>query len=496
MQTNISAEEFARFQSQLLEVRQQKYSADEARKRAERGAKQLETSLAAKSCELAEVLSTLSRVQRAGDIDSVVRENQTLRQKLISIESSFQLQTATLRGECERLQADNSVLMSSLKLAGRSSEGCPLTEDFCTQTDGNFPIPPTAATQTDPPSTNSVYCQTNLSFGDYANLKEALQAREASVTDLEMRLNEANRQLLEEKLQWGHQHDDLVDQLQERERQVQRLQEECEDIANELSTAKTRHERIQRDLRRQLAKTVRPFKGSPFAVGDGGGGVSSSTSSLVLVSSPFLQQAQTQPIATWRRRAAETDATSNNSFNLCNAVGGGSSGDGGLGGSDDVSETSSINSPPSAPTASFSEEDFRCLLNRLSEVQEENCSLHRQIKRLSAELEAKLVIIQQHLDDKLVSSTSQTSSLSTSHRLTSTTAAPASLKSSDLFSGAFIGVKSKLKLLDMVSLPGLRASNLSTSRELRGLKQLCEELMTRNIVLERALEETLRKSEL
>ncbi|VDN14146.1 unnamed protein product [Dibothriocephalus latus] len=134
-----------------------------------------------------------------------------------------------------------------------------------------------------------------------------------------------------------------------------------------------------------------------------------------------------------------------------------------------------------------------CLLNRLSEVQEENCSLHRQIKRLSGELEAKSVIIQQRLDDKIVSSTSQASALSTNQRSTSTTAAP--LKSSDLFSGALGSVKSKLKLLESVALPGSQASSLSTSRELRGLKQLCEELMTRNIVLEQALEETLRKSE-
>ncbi|KAL7053630.1 hypothetical protein AAHC03_026953 [Spirometra sp. Aus1] len=491
MQTNISAEEFARFQSQLLEIRQQKYTADEARERAERGAKQLEASLAAKSCELAEVLSTLSRVQRAGDIDSVVRENQVLRQKLVSIESSFQLQTATLRGECERLQADNAVLLSSLKLAGQSSEGHPPGEDICTQTETNFPILPTAITQTDPPSMHSASCQTTLSLGDYAHLEKALQASELSLADLEMRLNEANRQLIEEKLRWGHQHDDLTDQLQERERQVQRLQEECEDIANELATTQTRNERVQRDLRRQLARAIRSFKGSTFAVS--GGADSSSTSSLVLVNSPFLQQTQPQPAATWNRYAAETDLTSNNSFSICNTIGGGSSGGGDGGGSDEVSEASSNTSPQNAQTVAFSEEDFRCLLNRLSEVQEENCSLRRQIKRLSADLEAKSVIIQQRLGDRLASSANQISALSASHRSATTTTASASVKSSDLLSTAFGSVKSKLKLLEAVSLPNSQASSLS-SRELRGLKQLCEELMTRNIVLEQALEETLRKS--
>ncbi|BHF81962.1 regulation of modification of synaptic structure [Sparganum proliferum] len=494
MQTNISAEEFARFQSQLLEIRQQKYTADEARERAERGAKQLEASLAAKSCELAEVLSTLSRVQRAGDIDSVVRENQILRQKLVSIESSFQLQNATLRGECERLQADNAVLLSSLKLARQSFEGHPPAEDMCTQTEANFPILPTVITQTDPPSMHSASCQTKLSFGDYVHLEEALQASEVSLADLEMRLNEANRQLIEEKLQWGHQHDDLTDQLQERERQVQHLQEQCEDIANELATTQTRNERVQRDLRRQLARAIRCFKGSTFAVSGGGGGAdSSSTSSLVLVNSPFMQQTQPQPVATWNRCAAETDLTSNNSFSICNTIGGGSSGVGDGGGSDEVSETSSNTSPQNAQTVAFSEEDFRCLLNRLSEVQEENCSLRRQIKRLSADLEAKSLIIQQRLGDRLASSTNQISALSAGHRSATTTTASASVKSSDLLSNAFVSVKSKLKLLEAVSLPGSQANSLS-SRELRGLKQLCEELMTRNIVLEQALEETLRKS--
>uniref|UniRef100_A0A5K3ER34 GRIP domain-containing protein n=1 Tax=Mesocestoides corti TaxID=53468 RepID=A0A5K3ER34_MESCO len=438
MQTQISAEEFARFQSQLLELRQQKYAADESRIRADRRADDLEKTLALQSGEIAELRSSLSRIQRAGDIDALFKENQSLRHRLINIESSFQLQTSTLRAECERLQADNSVLLSTLKTAGlNQTTATSSAHDEGTQT---IPIIQTVkASQTLKSGQTSSQVQTDLLSADIENVENRLNE-----------LSEADTLLANERLASGR----LVKELLERELDVERLERDCEALRSELVVMEKRSDRVQKDLKRQLASAVRAAKQAT---------ATPSLSSLVYVQKP----------------PQKCDTISVESFSLCGGVNGVQV----MGNDGDMSETSS--SSPIPQQTLFSEDDLKGLLNRLSEVQEENCNLRHKVKRLEADLDAKSTIIQQRLTDKAIpyppvqtnADSSKATPVTNPHSLIPRLA-------SDVLST----VKSKLKQLEAVTMEMSSPTTAVSSVELLGLKRLCEELMTRNISLERALE--------
>nr|AAW26865.1 SJCHGC05620 protein [Schistosoma japonicum] len=99
MVTSISAEEFQRFQSQLLDLREAQITANDARLRAEKRVKQLEEELLYTQTALTEAQTNLDRSY----VEELKQENKLLRDKLLSTESSFQLQSSTLRAECHRL---------------------------------------------------------------------------------------------------------------------------------------------------------------------------------------------------------------------------------------------------------------------------------------------------------------------------------------------------------------------------------------------------------
>ncbi|VDD74317.1 unnamed protein product [Mesocestoides corti] len=461
MQTQISAEEFARFQSQLLELRQQKYAADESRIRADRRADDLEKTLALQSGEIAELRSSLSRIQRAGDIDALFKENQSLRHRLINIESSFQLQTSTLRAECERLQADNSVLLSTLKTAGlNQTTATSSAHDEGTQT---IPIIQTVkASQTLKSGQTSSQVQTDLLSADIENVENRLNE-----------LSEADTLLANERLASGR----LVKELLERELDVERLERDCEALRSELVVMEKRSDRVQKDLKRQLASAVRAAKQAT---------ATPSLSSLVYVQKP----------------PQKCDTISVESFSLCGGVNGVQV----MGNDGDMSETSS--SSPIPQQTLFSEDDLKGLLNRLSEVQEENCNLRHKVKRLEADLDAKSTIIQQRLTDKAIpyppgecdfcslsNAALASDTVGIQHcvqtNADSSKATPVTNPHSlipRLASDVLSTVKSKLKQLEAVTMEMSSPTTAVSSVELLGLKRLCEELMTRNISLERALE--------
>lgn len=241
MQTQISAEEFARFQTQLLELREQKYAAEEERNRSNRLVNSLEEALAQRSVELAELQSSLSRVHRAGDIDVVLKENQTLRQRLINIESSFQFQASTLRAECERLQSENAVLLATLKTAGATNEKLAFSDrsDNFTQT---------AFQQT------SIFTQTYKAGWGCIGLQTDLTI--AHLDELNNRLEELSGVKIQ--LQ-GEQETSksLLTHLSRCEIDVERLEGECEVLKNQLAVNERRGERVQKELRRQLASALR-----------------------------------------------------------------------------------------------------------------------------------------------------------------------------------------------------------------------------------------------
>lgn len=252
MQTNISAEEFSRYQSQLLDLRQQKYEADEARVKAENIAKQIEDHLAQQSGELANIRSQLSGVQRAGDIDSVLRENHNLRQKLINIESSFQLQTTTLRAECEHLQNANQVLLSTLKVAGCVAP----SEEYATvDVSIQMETCTTVATpcQTDPPRMKlAAQNQTDITSSDLL----ALHSRIESTVEIESELAKARHSLAEEKTRVVQQHDTFTTQIDAKDAEIQKAWEENEALLNDLAMFQRRSDKVQKELRRQLASTM------------------------------------------------------------------------------------------------------------------------------------------------------------------------------------------------------------------------------------------------
>ena len=313
MQTSISAEEFARFQTQLLELRQEKYNAEANQSRAEGKIATLEAALAQQSGELAQLRSRLSRIQHVGDIETVINENHSLRQRLLNVESSFQLQSSTLRAECERLQAEN------IRLKGSSAT----TVDVSIETISSsayFPLVSTAS-QTYKRGWATALTQTDITTNMVAEwstkAKELVQLTEVL---------EAERKTSE----------NLLREVSRREIDVERLEGECEALRSELSVAQRRSERVQRELQRQLASAVRAAKRDKPS---GGGGNTPSLSSLVLVSGD-----------------QNLDGVSVDSFSLCGGYTKSTTGED----AGDTSETSSgSNNQQQASPAMFSENDLK-----------------------------------------------------------------------------------------------------------------------------------------
>ena len=258
MQTSLTAEEFARFQSQLLQLRQQKYIAEESRSRAEGKVATLENALAQQSGELAELRSRLSRIQHAGDIEAVIKENHSLRQRLLNVESSFQLQSSTLRAECERLQAENIQLKKSSAITADASVGT-ISSSF------NISLVSTAS-QTFKLGWASAITQTDITSDE--------------VTDWSAKAEELG-QVLEVLQAERKTSEELLREVSRLEIDVERLEGECEALRSELNVAQRRSERVQRELQRQLATAVRAAKRGRS---EGAGGNAPSLSSLVLVS--------------------------------------------------------------------------------------------------------------------------------------------------------------------------------------------------------------------
>ncbi|KAL5963010.1 GRIP1-associated protein 1 [Taenia solium] len=462
MQTSISAEEFARFQSQFLELRKQKYTTEEDLSRAEKKVVALENTLAQQSGELAQLQSRLSSIQHAGDIATMIKENQYLRQRLLNVESSFQLQVSTLRAECERLQAENAQLKKTCSVSS--------TVEAVVQTLSPSVIVPTTSTA----------CQTFKS--GWASAVTQTEATSAEVAEWFAKATEM-AELLEALESERRNSEGLLKEVSRRELDVERLEGECEALRSELNVAERRGERVQRELQRQLASAVRAAKRAAS-------GNAPSLSSLVVV--PSTDQ--------------NLDGISVESFSFC----GGSQTTGNDNGEASEASSTSQTQPQQAQQpqqAFFSEEDLKArnsltscdftrpcdsdgLLARLSEVQEENCNLRHKLKHLQLEVDAKSKIIQRALSDKFSSSSLHCANSTTSETHHASAAVTPSSSASTitttpirLASDMISTLRSKLKSLEMSS-----STAVMNSTELKGLKRLCEELMTRNISLEQALE--------
>ncbi|EUB61771.1 GRIP1-associated protein [Echinococcus granulosus] len=496
MQTSISAEEFARFQSQFLELRKQKYTTEEDLSRAEKKVIALENTLAQQSGELAQLQSRLSSIQRAGDIATVVKENQHLRQRLLNAESSFHLQISTLRAECERLQAENAQLEETYSVSS--------TTDAVVQT----PSPSVTV------STISIACQTFKS--GWASAVTQTEATSAEVAEWFAKAKKVS-ELLDSLESERRTSEGLLKEVSRRELDVERLEGECEALRSELNVAQRRGERVQRELQRQLASALRTAKRAAS-------GNALSLSSLVVI--PSTDQ--------------NLDGISVESFSFS---GGSQTAGNDNGEAPDASSTSQTQHQQARhlQQALFSEEDLKArtsrtcgflflpdpgrhvcvtcgldtvydscgcikfvgihglggLLTRLSEVQEENCNLRHKLKHLQLEVDAKSKIIQRTLNNKFNSSSPShcaNSTVSESHHASisvssSSSASAITTTPIRLASDLLSTLRSKLKSLELSS-----STAALNSTELKGLKRLCEELMTRNISLEQALEAAIAGS--
>ncbi|VDP79429.1 unnamed protein product, partial [Schistosoma curassoni] len=88
---------FQRFQSQLLDLREAQITANDAKLRAEKRIKQLEEELIYTQSALTNAQTTFS--DHNSLFEELKQENKLLRDKLFNTESSFQLQSSTLRAE-------------------------------------------------------------------------------------------------------------------------------------------------------------------------------------------------------------------------------------------------------------------------------------------------------------------------------------------------------------------------------------------------------------
>lgn len=311
MQTSISTEEFARFQAQLLDLRQAKYSAEENLTKAEKKASSLETALAHQSGELAELRSRLSCIHRAGDIETLTKENNSLRQRLLNVESSFQLQSSTLRAECERLQAENILLKQDGHIVASISH-------LETQTESIAMV--NTASQTYQSGWASAKIQTELTLSKV----EEWCTKAGELDNLSVVL-EAERKTSEE----------LLRDVARREIDVERLEGEVEALRSELAVTEKRSGRVQRELQRQLASAVRAVKASKSANAP-------SLSSLVLVPTE-----------------GSLDGISVDSFTMCQVQSGNELGGGG---SETSSDSQTQQQIPQQQQILFSEDDLKVLL--------------------------------------------------------------------------------------------------------------------------------------
>ncbi|KAF6774320.1 hypothetical protein AHF37_06073 [Paragonimus kellicotti] len=140
----------------------------------------------------------------------------------------------------------------------------------------------------------------------------------------------------------------------------------------------------------------------------------------------------------------------------------------------DTSERKSVDDP--IPSGLFSMADFKALIDRMSEVQEENCAFRRRIQRLESQLAEKSKLIQAELHTRLVGNSDASHNPITHTGISNTK-----------FLGATISSTANQSAFSWLSLlkPSSTSANLSITNleTINRLKKMCEELITQNMQL-------------
>ncbi|KAA0200173.1 Ubiquitin-protein ligase BRE1 [Fasciolopsis buskii] len=252
MQPTISVEEFQRFQSQLLDVREAQIQATEARIRAETRVKQLEAQLG----ELQAALTAAHASSQKNRVEQLVRDNALLREKLQGTESAFQLQSSTLKEECSYLSTEVDRLNSLLSRPRREQfvqTVSKLLSDIQIQTEA----------QEAPVFSNPVVSQSVLeAVQGIEDRMDSLitflrSSMETKLTDLERRLEVELDGFRQRIIERNAAEARLVAELNESRQCAQQARDLEQEARGQLTAVKKRSEKLTRELRRQLARVIR-----------------------------------------------------------------------------------------------------------------------------------------------------------------------------------------------------------------------------------------------
>ncbi|CAH8581341.1 unnamed protein product [Schistosoma intercalatum] len=517
MVTSISAEEFQRFQSQLLDLREAQITANDAKLRAEKRIKQLEEELIYTQSALTNAQTTFS--DHNSLLEELKQENKLLRDKLFNTESSFQLQSSTLRAECYRLTNELDKLSQQLSSNHTDTTNTTTTttnnnnsssrqDDFCQTMIINLQH---QSIQTN----NDPNCELNqipaFLMNDIENLTNSLKQANYTHDQLKQTIEQLNNKVdtIENQISFDiFNAQQTIRKLTQENKslliELNKSQEKCHELniieselRNQIDVIKRRSEKLNHELRRQLSRFIRNQHNGDIdtSIQQLRKNSLHSSSSSLTSSNIILGTSTSNGIS---------NEMMNDSMMMNNKL-------------------SNVSMPKNTsfhemPPGFFSTADFKAIIDRMSEVQEENCTLRRCKKRLEADLMAKSKVIQKRLDDYLQSpliyhgnndtvtaTTTTTTSIPTSavsssqYRSVPSSISPytsATTPSSSSSSSNFPNSTTWFPFLRNLTLTSDSSTLTSASTSLSSvnlqtvnrLKFMCEQLMTENIELKEKLQ--------
>jgi type I site-specific restriction endonuclease len=118
MSQSLSEEEFARLQSQLIELKTSNYNHEEQARRSNAEMSQLRDRVSQLDRELQKANKIISKSKKAKDVSGLVDENEGLQRKIHAMEEEYQLQNRTLMAELSKVCSDNEHLKIQLTTQG------------------------------------------------------------------------------------------------------------------------------------------------------------------------------------------------------------------------------------------------------------------------------------------------------------------------------------------------------------------------------------------
>jgi predicted nuclease with TOPRIM domain len=103
MSQSLSEEEFARLQSQLIELKTSNYNHEEQARRSNAEMSQLRDRVSQLDRELQKANKIISKSKKAKDVSGLVDENEGLQRKIHAMEEEYQLQNRTLMAELSKV---------------------------------------------------------------------------------------------------------------------------------------------------------------------------------------------------------------------------------------------------------------------------------------------------------------------------------------------------------------------------------------------------------